>query len=121
MKVKFLIILLALTFGWNATGGELVVSWNANSETDLAGYKVYWGVQSGNYTNVLNVGNVTERIITEYNFLDSTEYFFAITAYDTAGNESGYSPEASVLIEFAEEPDTTPPDPPGGCSAIWRK
>ncbi len=31
--------------------------------------------------------------------LPGTTYFFAVTAYDTSGNESDYSNEASKLVQ----------------------
>ena len=35
--------------------------WNANTETDLAGYTVQYGTTSGNPSTSINVGNVTSR------------------------------------------------------------
>jgi hypothetical protein len=64
--------------------------------TDLGGYKVYYGLSSGNYTNSLDVGNVTTYKI--YNLTPGT-YYFAVTAYDTSGNESDYSNEVSRIIK----------------------
>jgi len=85
-----------------AVAGSLKASWNANAEPDLAGYKIYYGESSGNYTNSINVGKNTEHAITQLK--DGVTYYFVITAYDTAGNESGYSPEVSaktILIDSA--------------------
>ena len=73
-----------------------VLNWAANTETDLAGYKVYAGTASGSYSTTVDVGNVTTfKLI---NLLQGHTYYFAITAYDTAGNESGYSNEVSKTI-----------------------
>ena len=63
---------------------------------DLAGYRLYYGTSSGNYTHVIDVGNVTEYTV--YN-LKSGVYYFAVTAYDVAGNESDFSNEISVLLD----------------------
>ncbi len=68
----------------------------ANVESDLAGYRVYYGTSSGEYTQVQDAGNVTEQTLD--NLTDGQTYYFAVTAYDHSGNESGYSNEVSKLI-----------------------
>ena len=59
---------------------------------DLGGFKVYYGFSSGDYFEVIYVGNILN-----YYFDDSIEdgfYCFAVTAYDlTLVNESDYSDE----------------------------
>jgi len=84
--------------------GSLKASWNANTEQDLAGYKIYYGLSSGNYTASINVGKATQYTINQ--ITEGVPYYFAITAYDTAGNESNYSPEVSAKILLA---DVIPP------------
>jgi hypothetical protein len=80
-----------------------LVSWNQNSEPDLAGYKVYHGTRSRCYSQNVNAGNVTQY---RYGNLEKERWhFFTVTAYDTAGNESNYSEEVSIY--FDEDQDTT--------------
>ncbi len=69
------------------------LSWDANSESDLAGYKVYLGTASGVYGTPADVGNVTTFQIV--NFSQGQTYYFPVTAYDSSGNESGFSNEVS--------------------------
>lgn len=76
------------------------VSWNANTEQDLAGYRIYYGYKSRTYTQVLDVGNVTSKMISGV-FADTTIYA-ALTAYDVAGNESDYSIEVSKFLRAGE-------------------
>ncbi|MEW6324490.1 MAG: fibronectin type III domain-containing protein, partial [Nitrospirota bacterium] len=83
----------------------MTVSWDANTESDLAGYKVHYGISSRVYTQSINAGNVTTRVVSGLSA--GITYYFAVTAYDTSGNESGYSAEVSKTI--ASAPDTTPP------------
>jgi len=84
-------------------GADITATWNANSESDLAGYKVYYGTQSGNYSQSVDVGNTTSSTIT---IQDSDKtYFFAVTAYDNAGNESGFSQEVSLFIPAPADTD----------------
>jgi hypothetical protein len=71
--------------------GAATVSWDANTESDLAGYKIYYGTSSGSYDTEIDVGNVTSFIID--NLEDGTTHFFAMTAYDDSSNESDFSNE----------------------------
>ncbi len=87
----------------NAFAGNAALSWDANTEADLAGYNVYYGTVSGSYGTPTDVGNQITHTIT--GLADGT-YYFAVTAYDTSGNESGFSTEASKTISAS---DTTPP------------
>jgi hypothetical protein len=48
------------------------------------------------YTNMLNVGNVTNATVT--NLVAGPTYFFAVTAYDTNALESDYSGEVSLTL-----------------------
>jgi len=97
----FLITLLAIPL----FAASIKVTWNANTEDDLAGYKIYYGTASGVYGDPIDVGNVTNGIIPDV--ADKTVYYVAVTAYDTSGNESGFSQEVSVDI-----PDVTAPAAP---------
>ena len=103
MKKQILAIVLtcAVTFAQTVK-----VKWHLNTEEDLAGYKVYYGLQSRNYFESVNSGNVTQQIIN--NLLTDTLYYFAVTAYDKSGNESDYSAE----VQFKIKGDTLiiPPD-----------
>ncbi|NIR47258.1 hypothetical protein GWO43_02170 [candidate division KSB1 bacterium] len=79
--------------------GTVKVSWQPNTESFLAGYKIYYGHESGNYEHEVDVGMATERVLT----LDKDHpYFFAVTAYGTSPNsESDFSEE--VHFEFSDE------------------
>ena len=76
---------------------EVAFSWSPNSETNLAGYKIYYGAESGAYTTTVDVGNpevVNDAVtVTLSNLTDSTTYYFAASAYDLDGFESDYSQE----------------------------
>ncbi len=74
------------------------VSWNANTESDLAGYRVYVGTRSGSYgfAGPFEVANSTS--FTVPNLPVGTTYFFAVSAFDRAGNESTKSAEISKSL-----------------------
>lgn len=100
------LILVALLVASPALGATVEVSWNANAEADLAGYKVYYGTASGALGVCVDVGNETKSVIAITPTI-GTRYYFAVTAYDTSGNESDKSPEVSILV-----PDDTAPASP---------
>ena len=87
--------------------GAVILSWAPNSEPDLKGYKIYYGNSPRQYTHVIDVGNKREYLID--NLEVGIPYYFAVTAYDTAGNESGYSSEVSVVFSGADSPGPTGP------------
>ena len=66
---------------------------------DLAGYVIYWGTESGNYDQQVRIENVglTAYVIDN---LDPATYYFAATAFNSSGVESGYSNEVerSVVV-----------------------
>ncbi|TAK03045.1 MAG: hypothetical protein EPO39_12735 [Candidatus Manganitrophaceae bacterium] len=98
------IIGLMLILSWEtpALAANADLSWSANTETDLAGYKVYYGTSSRNYGAPVDVGNQTT--FTATGLSEGQTYYFAVTAYNAAGSESGLSTEVSKTF-----PDTTPP------------
>ncbi|HNA45930.1 MAG TPA: fibronectin type III domain-containing protein [Nitrospira sp.] len=74
------------------------VSWNANTEADLAGYRIYVGTKSGSYGVVgpFEVTNGTS--FTVPNLPLGATYFFAVSAFDKSGNESAKSAEVSKSL-----------------------
>ncbi|MGD8523304.1 MAG: fibronectin type III domain-containing protein [Desulfobacterales bacterium] len=90
--ILFAAVILALFFiPFLAYSADVSLAWDANSEPDLDGYKVYYGTSSRNYTASVDVGNTTEYTLT--GLTEGTTYYFAATAYDTLNNESSYSAE----------------------------
>lgn len=76
--------------------GEVKLAWDANTESDLAGYRIYYGNASGTYQSTVDVGNVTSYTVTGLG--DGLLYFFAVTAYGTTSGESGFSNEVSTTV-----------------------
>ncbi|MBN2299378.1 MAG: fibronectin type III domain-containing protein, partial [Deltaproteobacteria bacterium] len=103
-NILFLIVTILVFFPVPGMAASFLVSWNANEEADLAGYKVYYGTQSGEYATTVDVGNTTSY--TSGVADEGSTYYVAVSAYDTSGNESDFSQETSVYIPI---PDVTPP------------
>ncbi len=75
---------------------QVTVSWNANDETDLAGYNVYYGITSGNYSTSVDVDNQTSYLLT--GLVSGQTYYIAVKAYDMSGNESPFSSEIAYYV-----------------------
>lgn len=81
----------------------IVISYDLNKETDIAGYKVYYGELSGQYTETIDMGNT--NIYTILGLTIDKVYYIVITAYDTTGHESIYSEEVSSAAKDWASPD----------------
>ena len=87
-------------------GADVKLTWDPNSETDLAGYRVYRADKAGGpYKQAGADVMAPDVVFTDTNLSDGT-FFWVVTAFDADGNESGYSNEVTKRI------DTTPPEPP---------
>ena len=78
-----------------ACEGKASIFWTANTD-DTVGYKVYYGVSSGQYGDSYDVKGATSASLT--GLTDGQTYYIAVTAYDSYGNESGYSNELEVEV-----------------------
>jgi len=87
--------MIPLILTQSVLASQIKLAWDPNEEADLAGYKVYFGTASGAYGPPIDVGNITK--FTLPGFSPGHIYYFAVTAYDTSDNESGFSNEVSGL------------------------
>jgi len=112
---KFLAVAALFSFAISALAATSSVSltWDPNTESDIAGYKVYWGTSSGVYNQSKDVPQSTASVP---ELTVGVRYYFAVTAYNEAGLESGYSEEVSTVVSLPPNPTPTPiptatPDP----------
>ena len=111
-------------FEYNVFAQTATISWDSNTEPDIAGYKIYYGTSPRTgidpkvcglcgYSNSVNVGNVLT-----YAFDSLTNgpiYYFSVAAYDTSNNESIFSSEVNKIISTII--DTQTPSIPTNFSA----
>ena len=81
------------------------MQWDPNTETDLAGYKIYYktefsgpiydGTGALEGDSPIDIGDITE--FTLHGLLDGADYFFAVTAYNFEALESTYSNEVGAF------------------------
>jgi hypothetical protein len=97
-----------LPFTSAAHAAAVTLAWDSNQTLAVAGYRVYYGTTSGHYTNMISVGNKTSYTITNLN--TGRTYYFAATAYDYSGNESGFSQEIQYTAPFLDSDGDGMPD-----------
>jgi hypothetical protein len=70
--------------------------------TDVAGYKIYYGTESGVYTGSIDVGNTTRYPIADFSgavTVKNIMYYITVTSYDAdKTTESAYSNEIYRII-----------------------
>lgn len=86
------------------TPGEysVVLTWNANLDPGVAGYRVHYGTTSRNYSQSFAVGKVNSYLFSR--LAGGVMHYFAISTYDVGGTESALSGEISV---FQARPSVT--------------
>ena len=78
-----------------AGNGQNVLGWTANTEVDLASYKIYWGT-SANPTTLLTTVTAPAITYTHTAITNGTTYYYRIKAVDQEGNESVYGTEVTA-------------------------
>ena len=73
-------------------------AWDNPGDATIAGYKLYWGVRTGVYTNAIDTGRATSATITNLNA--RARYYVAATSYNTSRVESVFSKEVTWPAYF---------------------
>jgi hypothetical protein len=102
-----------------AVNKEITLAWDHDG-VDLAGFKIYYGNESGSYSQNVNV--IMASLCSIYSLgpeefchklnIDvpdnaETTYYFSATAYDADNNESENSEEATAAYDFLKPPAVT--------------
>jgi hypothetical protein len=99
--IRFLVNILATIAGFSTLAVQaadlaVTLAWSPSPSSDTAGYRLYYGGRSGDYTNSLDVGNTT--IAKVPGLAVGATYFFAVTALDVIGLESTFSDEIRYMV-----------------------
>jgi hypothetical protein len=87
-----------------SSANTVTLSWDAPTDNadgttleDLKGYKVHYGTSSGSYTDTIDVSNpgLTTYVVQN---VPSGTYYFAVTAFNSAGKESSLSAEIATQV-----------------------
>lgn len=85
------------------TGDRAVyLQWYPNNEKDLAGYNVYRNYSPGGFFDLIET--VFTPYFVDYNVINGVTYYYAVSAFDEAGNESDLSPD---LVYDTPRPEGT--------------
>ena len=88
-----LVILLCSSL---ASAASATLAWDVVTAPELAGYKLHYGSASRNYGFNVNAGKSTTAAVSGLE--EGKVYYFAVTAYDASGKQSGFSNEVSYKV-----------------------
>jgi Fibronectin type III domain len=76
--------------------GSVTLAWEPSTDPTVIGYNLYYGGESGAYTNTISTDSTTNTVVS--GLVEGMTYYFAATAYDSSGMESPFSNEASYIF-----------------------
>jgi hypothetical protein len=83
-------------FAIDAKPASVTLQWNQNPESDVIGYKVYFGAVSTIPGNVIDAGNTTNAVVS--GLQEGATYDFYASAYNSSGLESDLSAPVTHTI-----------------------
>lgn len=92
---KLLALISCGLFGLTLHAAQVQLAWDPNPELNIAGYRLYRGTAPGIYDASLDVGNVTNAVVSS--LVANGTYYFALSAYNTDLLESPLSVEINAV------------------------
>jgi hypothetical protein len=93
-----------LVFPTIASAVNVTLAWGANSEPDLAGYRVFLRQETLNYDHSNPAWEGTENTCTIFDLDENICYYFVVRAYNTSDLESGNSNEVVYQSSYNAPP-----------------
>jgi hypothetical protein len=98
---------VASALGGFATGATVSLSWTKSASSTATGYQIWFGTESGNYGDFVDVGAKTTGTVTD--LVPGQTNYLSVWAYDKAGN---FSPFANEVQYMPPLPPIITPQPP---------
>ena len=105
IRLIFMFIFFTYIFAFNVSltyASSVTLSWNRNQEPDIAGYQIFWGLESGRYSNRVTISDTAtqplKRSYTISGLQEGKTYYFALKAIDRAGQIGPFSSEIAYHI-----------------------
>ena len=83
-------------FSYRIQTGTTTLAWDASAGPDVAGYWIHYGTQPGIYTSFVDAGPALTGVV--HGLVAGQQYYFGVTAYNTARIESVPSNEVQNLV-----------------------
>ncbi len=80
---------------------QITVAWNASSDPQVVGYRIYYGPTAQTYTNALSAGHATSFTLS--NLVVGSAYYLALTAVSSNSLESDFSAEVSATVGASDQ------------------
>lgn len=97
--MKWIAILIIVLTAGVASAATVTLQWDANTESDLAGYNLYRAFQPCTAQGPLNkIGTVGKVTSTTDTVTVDGAYCYELTAFDTSNNESPRSNKAEAAV-----------------------
>ena len=110
--MKHLLSLLLLLLSFNVFAADASLTWvapverednTAFAETEIAEFRVYYGIATGDYQTTVSVSRPDANAVTPESLTltlpTGFTYFFVVTTVDLDGRESMYSTEVSIPLD----------------------
>jgi Fibronectin type III domain len=114
--IAYVLTVAILGFAPHVDAASLTLAWDHSTSSNVAGYLVSYGTQSGKYTTTVKAGYVTSIAVN--GLTDGATYYLSVQSYDSAGTLGSPSSEVSgkvagtvpVLSISCPSPVLTSPD-----------
>jgi len=103
MKKLILFVTALFIMSGVSLAGDVSFMWDANTEPDLSGYRLFMHDDATSYDYANPVLECTTVGASVKNLPDGHTYYFVLRAFDTEGFESGNSNEVSQYFPTAWE------------------